>query len=134
MDDMITRFWSDLVGRVGGPFSVRFILQPTMATIYAFRDGLKDAHEGRPFYFRTIVGNPSLRGPLLREGAKAVSRVIGLGIIMDAAYQLIEFRWLYPTEMVIIVLLLAFVPYVIVRGLVNRAARMRSASGKVAAR
>jgi hypothetical protein len=125
MSDDLPRFVSDLIGRVGGPFSFRFLLQPAMATIYALRDGLRDAREGRPAYFWAIRNDPGERRRLLREGWHAVARVILLGACMDAAYQIIELRWIYPFELVVIVLLLAFVPYLLLRGPVNRIARRR---------
>jgi hypothetical protein len=31
MDDTLTRFWNDLVGRLTGPMTFRLILQPVMA-------------------------------------------------------------------------------------------------------
>src|SRR5215470_7898532 len=46
VDDLLTRFWSELVGRVHGPFSFRFLLQPLMAMLYATRDGIVDARQG----------------------------------------------------------------------------------------
>lgn len=117
------RFWHDLIGRTDGPFTFRFVLQPLMAAIYASRDGIRDAHEGRSFYLRTLFARSSDRWPLLYEGWAAVTRILALGVVMDVAYQLIVFRWIYPLELVAIVLLLAFVPYVLLRGPVNRFAR-----------
>ena len=122
MDDYLTRFWSDLISRVGGPFTFRFILQPVMAAFFAARDGVKDARDGRPPYAWAIAGT-SHRRELLREGLTAVTRVTALGVVMDAAYQLIVFRRIYPLELIVIVLLLAFVPYLLVRGPANRIAR-----------
>jgi len=45
-----------------------------------------------------------------------------LAIIMDTIYQLIVLRWLYPLELVIVAILLAVVPYLLIRGPVNRVA------------
>jgi hypothetical protein len=42
---------------------------------------------------------------------------------MDAIYQLKLFRWIYPGELVLVVLLLAFVPYLLMRGPINRVVR-----------
>jgi hypothetical protein len=47
-DDLLTRFWTDLVGRLTGPMTFRLILQPLMAILIAVRDGVKDAREDRP--------------------------------------------------------------------------------------
>lgn len=123
MDDLFTRIWTDLVGRVSGPMTFRLILQPTMALIFAVRDGLKDAREKRPPYFHTIFHDPTQRGPLLREGFKAVGRVFVFGIVMDVIYQLIVFRWVYPGEALLVMLILAFMPYLLLRGPANRLAR-----------
>ena len=51
MDDQLTRIWQDLVARVGGPMSVRLLLQPAVAAFLAVRGGMQDAKEGRSPYF-----------------------------------------------------------------------------------
>jgi hypothetical protein len=122
MEDTLTRFVSDLVGRLHGPFSFRFVLQPLIAVIYAARDGLADAREGRPPYFWTLFARPDQRRQMLREGWKAVTRVMVLGVVMDTTYQVIEFRRIHPLQMTVIVLGLAFVPYVLLRGPIGRIA------------
>ena len=43
-----------------------------------------------------------------------------LALALDAVYQIVELRFLYPGEAVIVALLLAIVPYLILRGLVTR--------------
>ena len=124
MDDTWTRFWSDLVARLDGPMTFRLILQPTMAALSAFRDGVADAKAGRPPYFWDIFtkghGDAS---QLLKEGWKAVLRIILLGAVMDVIYQWTVFKHLYPLELVVVVLLLAFVPYLLLRGPINRLTR-----------
>jgi len=122
VDDLLTGTWSDLLARVYGPFSFRFLMQPAMALIYAARDGIVDARQGRPPYFWTIFTRPE-RWDLLREGGKAVARVIALGVVMDIVYQLLVFHRIHPLQLVVIVLTLAFVPYLIFRGPINRIAR-----------
>jgi hypothetical protein len=122
MDSVLTKFFSDLFGRLHGPFSFRFVLQPLMALLYATRDGLADARAGRPPYFWTLFTRPEERSRLLREGWKAVTRVILLGVAMDTIYQLIVFRWIHPVQLVVVVLGLAFLPYVILRGPIRRIA------------
>ncbi len=94
----------------------RIVLQPTMAMLFATLDGIKDAKAGRPPYLWTIFTDPEERGRLLLEGEKRVLRVIILGVVMDGIYQLKLFRWIYPGELVIAVLVLAFVPYLLMRG------------------
>lgn len=123
MRDLLLRGWMNLFERVGGPMTFRIILQPTMATILAVLAGLRDAREGRPPYFWTLLTTPSERANLLREGWRAVGRVFLLAVIMDVIYQLIVERWIYPLELLMVAILLAVVPYLLVRGPVNRIAR-----------
>jgi hypothetical protein len=130
MDDLLaglgpdaSRMWSDLIGRLTGPMTFRLVLQPAMAAFYGVRDGLKDARSGKPAYFWSIMSHPSEGTRLLREGWHAVLRVILLGAVMDIVYQALVFRRVYPLQLVIVVLTLAFVPYLLVRGPANRIAR-----------
>jgi len=123
VDDALTRIASDLFGRLEGPLSFRFVLQPLMAMLYATRDGIQDARQGRAPYFWSILAGRSGRWALLREGEHAVARVIALGVVMDVIYQVIVFRWIYPFQLIVTVLLLAFVPYMLLRGPVSRIAR-----------
>jgi hypothetical protein len=123
MDDMFTRVAGDLVGRVTGPMKFRLVLQPVMAAILAIHAGLRDAREGRPPYFWAIITEPALRGNLIKEGWRAVSRVFIFAVIIDAIYQYIEYRWFYPFEAIIVAVILALVPYVLIRGPVSRIAR-----------
>jgi len=121
--DETSRFWSELVGRLTGPMTFRLILQPVMAALNAARDGVKDAREHKPPYFWAMFTRPSDRGRLLKEGWTAELRVIVLGVVMDLIYQYIVFKGIRPLELVIVVFVLAFLPYVLLRGPFNRIAR-----------
>lgn len=123
MEEFFTRVLTGLSSRVGGPMTFRIILQPLMATLLAVRAGLRDSREGRPPYFWTILTDPTQRGALVREGWKAVARVFVLAIVMDVIYQWIVQHWIYPGEMLIVAVTLAVIPYLLLRGPVNRLAR-----------
>ena len=127
--DVRERIWQNLLDRPGGPMTFRFVLQPIMATIAALYDGAQDARSGRSPYLRTVLADPAKRGRRLREGLISTARVILLGLCMDAIYQFIEFKTFYPAEAVIIALLLAFVPYLVLRGPFARVARWRQRDG-----
>ena len=116
--EVIGRLWHDLIQRPDAPMRFRFILQPVMAAIVAIRDGLRDIRAGREPYFWRALGVTRLR-----EGLNATARIILLGIVMDAMYQMIILGRFYPGEAVIIALVLAFVPYLLLRGPAARLAR-----------
>jgi hypothetical protein len=120
------RFWHDLVERPDAPMRFRFILQPVMAAIAAVHDGREDARIGRSPFFVTLLRNPQERIGLLREALNATARIILLGLVMDVIYQLVVLKTFYPNEALVIALLLAFLPYLIIRGLVLRVARSRT--------
>ncbi|MDH4230466.1 MAG: hypothetical protein OEW04_00370 [Nitrospirota bacterium] len=120
MEDIFTRIFENLVERVSGPMKFRLILQPLMAAIFAVRSGLQDAREGRPPYFWSVFTNPDHRRELLQDGWKAVGKVFVIAIILDAVYQYMELRWFYPGEAILVAIILAFVPYLLIRGPVNR--------------
>ena len=122
MDEMLARFWEHLGDRIGGPLTFRLILQPVMAGLLATRAGLADARAGRPPYFWTILTDPAHRRDLLREGWKAIAKVFILAVAIDVAYELIVFRRIYPGEVLLVAFLLACVPYLLIRGPVNRIA------------
>jgi hypothetical protein len=124
VDDVTSRFVSDLIGRLTGPLSFRLILQPMMAAFFAVRDGLKEEREGRPPYFWSLFTAPTAeRRELLQEAWKAVVKVFVLAFVLDLVYQLIVIRWIYPFESLVVAIILAIVPYVLLRGVVNRIVR-----------
>lgn len=110
--------------------SFRLLLQPAMALIFAIRDGLKDARAGRPAYFYSLFTDPATRRSRLREAFKAVFRVFAFAIIMDLIYQIIVLRWFYPFEALVVAFVLAFLPYILLRGPVNRIARFLKRSAE----
>ena len=124
MDDTLTRIWEHLVGRLTGPLTLRLLLQPAQSTLFAVRDGLRDARAGRSPFLWTILGSPDDRRRLIREGLVAVGKLAVMAIGLDFVYQLIVFRRLYPVEALDVAFLLAFVPYFVLRGPVNRIASM----------
>jgi hypothetical protein len=119
---MLMRILMNVTDRVGGPMTFRIILQPMMAALLAILAGVKDARAGRPPYFWTILTDPGQRADLVREGWKSIARVFFLAIIMDVIYQVIVLRWVYPFEVILVAILLAVVPYLLIRGPVNRLA------------
>jgi O-antigen ligase len=129
LEEAIRRGWENIIGRPDGPMAFRFIFQPLMAAILAVRAGLNDARKGRTAFLWTLVRDPAQRSELMRDAWKDVGRVFLLAVILDAIYQLITQKWIYPLELLVTAALLAIVPYVLIRGPVTRiAARLRRRS------
>ena len=125
MEEILSRIFENLIDRVSGPMKFRLILQPLMATIFAIRNGLKDAKEGRPPYFWGLFTHPEQRLDMLRDGWKRVGKVFAMAIIMDLVYQWIVSRRFYPFEALLVAIILAFIPYLLIRGPVDRIARLK---------
>jgi len=125
IQELLSRLWTDLLARPGGPFAFRLALQPLMATIFAVRDGMADARTGRSPYFWTLLRGPDHRREHLREGVKATLKVVLLGVVIDAMYQFKVHGTVYPGEALGIALLLGFVPYLLIRGPIDRIVRRR---------
>jgi len=131
MDDMWVRFTTQLIDRVSGPMHFRLVLQPLMAAFFAIRDGLADAPTDRPPYFwglffdraaRRAMNKPD-RLAMIKDGWKSISRVFVFAIFLDVVYQLYVLHFVYPGEAIFVAIILAIVPYLILRGPVTRLAR-----------
>ncbi len=123
MDETLARIWENLAGRIGGPLTFRLILQPLVAAGLALHAGLADARMGRRAYFWAILSDPEHRREHVREGWTDVAKVFVLALGIDVVYQIIIQRWVYPGEALIVAIMLAFVPYLLIRGSVTRIAR-----------
>jgi hypothetical protein len=114
--EVLGRICQNVQERPGGPMTFRFILQPVMAAAAALTDGIRDGRAGRRRYLWTILTRSEQRGGHLRSGMVSIARIILLGLGMDTLYQAIAFDYFHPAEAVIVALLLAFIPYVVLRG------------------
>ena len=124
--DLMSTGWH-LGIRLSGPLKFRFILQPGMAIFLAVRGGLKDAKDGKPPYFWALLkGTAAERLAMLKDGWKAIGKLFITATVMDAIYQYIVDRAVYPSEAVLVALILAVVPYLLVRGPIDRIVRPSS--------
>ncbi|MEI8185849.1 MAG: hypothetical protein WCG19_04035 [Chlorobiaceae bacterium] len=124
MESIWQRIFENFFGRLDGPLHFRFIFQPLMAVIFAVVDGIKDAKAGKPTYLWAVMGNPKHRLELLKDGWKRVGKIFIFAVILDIAYQIIVLHWIFPGELIIVAFVLVFVPYVLLRGPVNRIVQM----------
>lgn len=124
MEELWQRFIDHFVGRLDGPLHFRFVVQPLMAAIFAVVDGVKDAKKGKPAYFWAMLAAPDRRRELVKDGWKHFGKIFILAIILDIIYQLKVHGSIYPGEVLAVALVLAILPYLLVRGPVNRIMRL----------
>lgn len=126
--DYLADSWNMLTGRSAGPFHLRFVLQPIIATILGIRAGLADARAGRPPYFWSVAKADDRydRRKLVRQGWGDIGKVFTIAIVLDVIYEIVVFKWVYPVQALIIATVLALIPYLIFRGLANRLKRARA--------
>ena len=123
MEDILLRLWENLVDRVDRPMALRFLLQPTMAIFFGIRDGLRFAHEGRSFLLWGGPKDPAERRAQLLATWQSIGKIFMLALVLDAICQLTVVGWFFPVEALIVAIVVALVPYLAVRGLVNWLAR-----------
>lgn len=125
MQNELSQWWQEIAARPSGPFAFRFYLQPAMAIFFAIRDGRRDARAGLPAYGWSLFAehDPAKRNALLREAWHAVAKIFLLALAIDVIYELIVLRGLRPLQSLLIAVVLALVPYLLLRGPVNRLAR-----------
>lgn len=111
----------ELVGRIEGPLSLRLILQPCIAAIFGFVDGSKDAKIGAPPYFWSVANTPQvLRAELLKQGWARIGKVFILAFVFDCAFQYMTTKTIAILPSILVATVLAILPYLILRGLINR--------------
>ena len=126
MDELLAvfgRVWHDMTGGVHAPLGFRVVVQPLVAAFFAVRAGRQDALQGRPLFFWAVLRDPVHRRERLREAWKHVGKVFVAAAIVDVVYQVIVERWVYPSEALMVGLILAVLPYLVFRGIVNRILR-----------
>jgi hypothetical protein len=123
MIDFWLRGIEHLIDRVTGPLHFRLLLQPLMAVIYGVVDGLKDARTDKAPYFWALFTSPLHRQEIVKDGWKSIGKVFMLAVVLDVAYQIVELHFVYPGEAIIVAVVLAILPYLLIRGPVTRIAR-----------
>jgi hypothetical protein len=120
MEEFLNKLAELVLGRAEGPMNFRLLLQPAVAILLALRDGMADAKAGRAPYFWSLFTEPEKRAKRLHEGWKSVSKVFLLAIVLDMVYQFLAMPRVRLFGAVIVAIILAIIPYLLIRGLVNR--------------
>jgi hypothetical protein len=123
LEDFIPRLLENLGGRIDGPMSFRFILQPAMAILFGVLDGLRYAREGRTFLLWGGPTDPVERRAQQSATWKSIGKVFALAVVLDVVYQAWVLQWIYPLEALIVAVVVALIPYFLVRFTVNTFAK-----------
>ncbi len=117
MKEWLLNFAQDLIGRVQGPLSFRLILQPTVAIILAVRAGVLEARE-------MSSGNEvhPKHWHLLLRGILLIIRLVIAVVVIDWIYQFYVVGELHGGESFTVSLILAVIPFFVVRALTRRIA------------
>jgi hypothetical protein len=125
MDDVWMRLMENMSDRVSGPMKLRFVLQPLMACIFAIIDGLKDAKAGKPPYGWALFTDAVHRADMIKDGWKSIGKVFIIALVLDLGFQIFFADAIFPGESLMVAFMLAIVPYMILRGPINRIARRK---------
>lgn len=113
-------FANDLATRLHGPGAFRFYLQPAVAALFAIVDGVKDARAGRPaFLWDAFRGGPG-RPQRLRTGLQQVTTPFAVAVVLDVMFQWVVMREIHFGAAFLVGAALIWLPYVLLRGPVNR--------------
>ena len=124
LDELLSRFWSEIGARPYGPMAFRFFVQPAFAIFFACRAGIRDARKGTPAYLWALFVWSGHRRELMRETWRSVGRVFTMAVVIDLIYQAFVLRGLRPLQAVFVGVLLGVLPYIVLRGPINRIARI----------
>jgi len=130
MSSLLSTIATNFVARLDGPMHFRFFVQPLVAIALAIRDGTRDAREGRRPWAWKLVHLPEQRRYLLADGWKGIGRIFLIAIALDVIYQLTQWHTLRPLGALMTAIILAVIPYVLLRGPVNRLLRHIHGNGK----
>ena len=126
MDDLIARVWDQLVARMWDPMRLRFIFQPIVAATLAVRAASRDVSQGRPPFLRTLLVDPAERRALILSGWKDLGTLCVVAYSLDVIYQLLFLHAFHPLQALVVACLLAVLPYLAIRGPLNRLMRRRT--------
>ena len=121
--ETVTRGFEQLLGRASGPLHLRLLITPAITVFFAIRAGLKEDSEGRAPFLVEIVTNVAERHKLVHSLWKDIRRVLILVFVLDALYQVFVLRGYYVIQSIILAVVLAILPYSLVRSMTNRLAR-----------
>ncbi|MBK9703470.1 MAG: hypothetical protein IPO75_08375 [Betaproteobacteria bacterium] len=105
-----------LLERLRGPLNFRLVVMPTVVTVLALRAVWKDLRDGRPAFLGIWIQEPVERKRAFRSALGDVGKIFVVAVVLDTAFQVMVFRWVYPGMVLVVAFVCAVMPYVLVRG------------------
>ena len=118
-------FIDGLMARIEGPLNLRFIVQPLVALFFGFRDGLRDAREGQSPFFWALISDATHRRAMVENGWKSIGKVFLIAIVLDLIFQYVVLHDIRVIGALLAATILALIPYLLLRGPINRLSQLR---------
>ncbi len=115
-----SEFLDDMVARIAGPMSFRFIIQPMVAVILGIRDGRLDAKAGTPPFIYNVIFKKEHYRRQFRNALHSLFTPVIVGIALDAIAQYLIFKHIRPLPALLVGTFIMGVPYSFSRGISNR--------------
>lgn len=126
MPDYLIAFWENLVARTTGPLHLRFYMAPAISILYAAQAAVRDAKKHMPPYLFRLLVTSEQRKAIALEGWKDIGKVFMIAVMIDIIYQFVmifspeKMGKFHLLESIIVALALTILPYILIRGPLNR--------------
>jgi hypothetical protein len=111
-----------VIEMVGGPGTLRFLLQPMIAIMLGILHGVRDARKGRPPYLLALAHARGKRLHHLGDGLRAIVVPLCLALAGALTFQYLIRSRIYVAYGLLYATLFVAAPYFAIRGLANRLA------------
>jgi len=128
MEEVLTRFWDNLTGRVGGPMTFRFVVQPLVAVFLGFRDGKMLGRSGKSLLSWSKDREPGSTRALIQAIWRSIRLLALVALTLDITYQIFVEHWFYPGEAALVSVAITVAPYLCTCSIVSAYARWRSST------
>jgi len=125
MEEVLVRLWDNLTGRVGGPMTFRFLVQPLVAVFLGVRDGLKLGRSGRSLFSWSKPREPGSTRALIQAIWRTIRLLVLVALTLDIIYQIFVEHWFYPGEAALVSIAITIVPYLLTCSTVSALAYWR---------
>lgn len=113
MEEILVRVWDNLTGRVGGPMTFRFVVQPLVAVFLGVRDGLKLGRSGRALFSSRKHHEPGSTRVLIQGIWRSIRILVLAAVTLDFIYQISFEHWFYPGEAALVSIAITIAPYLL---------------------